>query len=68
MLGYMTGLVIERALATTERLDQMDIHDAVFALSGKLKTLDGPFELTSEARRSARSPRSASCSRTARAA
>jgi branched-chain amino acid transport system substrate-binding protein len=41
--GYMTGLVIERALATTESLDQMAIHNAVFALSGKLKTLDGSF-------------------------
>jgi branched-chain amino acid transport system substrate-binding protein len=41
--GYMTGLVIERALATTESLDQMAIHNAVFALSGKLKTMDGTF-------------------------
>ena len=46
--GYHTGLVIERALATAKGLSQMDIHDAVFALSGKLKTLDGPFELDSE--------------------
>ena len=43
--GYMTGLVVERTLATTRSLDQMDIHDAVFALSGKLKTLDGTFTL-----------------------
>ncbi|HQT78855.1 MAG TPA: amino acid ABC transporter substrate-binding protein [Rhodopila sp.] len=43
--GYMTGLVIERTLATTKSLDQMAIHDAVFGLSGKLKTLDGTFEL-----------------------
>ena len=43
--GYMTGLVVERTLATTKSLDQMDIHDAVFALSGKLKTLDGTFTL-----------------------
>jgi branched-chain amino acid transport system substrate-binding protein len=41
--GYMTGLVIERTLATTASLDQMAIHDAVFALSGNLKTLDGTF-------------------------
>ncbi len=41
--GYMTGLVIERTLATTESLGQMAIHNAVFALSGKLKTLDGSF-------------------------
>ncbi len=43
--GYMTGLVMERTLATAKSLDQMDIHDAVFALSGKLKTLDGTFAL-----------------------
>ena len=43
--GYMTGLVVERTLATAKSLDQMDIHDAVFALSGQLKTLDGTFEL-----------------------
>ena len=43
--GYMTGLVVERTLATTKSLDQMDIHDAVFALSDKLKTLDGTFTL-----------------------
>jgi len=41
--GYMTGLVLERTLATTESMDQMAIHNAVFALSGKLKTLDGTF-------------------------
>ena len=46
--GYMTGLVIQRALATTKGMSQMDLHDAVFALSGKLKTLDGHFELNSE--------------------
>ena len=45
LYGYMTGLVIERTLATTESLDQMAIHNAVFALSGKLNTLDGPFAL-----------------------
>lgn len=43
--GYTTGLVIQNALATTKSMDQMALHDAVFALSGKLKTLDGPFEL-----------------------
>ena len=41
--GYMTGLVIERTLATAESLDQMAIHNAVFALTDKLKTLDGSF-------------------------
>lgn len=43
--GYMTGLVVERTLATAKSLDQTDIHDAVFALSGQLKTLDGTFIL-----------------------
>ncbi|MBW4089541.1 MAG: ABC transporter substrate-binding protein [Proteobacteria bacterium] len=46
--GYMTGLVIQRALATTSGMSQLDLHHAVFALSGKLKTLDGPFELNGE--------------------
>jgi branched-chain amino acid transport system substrate-binding protein len=45
LYGYMTGLVVEKTLATTESLDQMAIHNAVFALSGKLATLDGPFAL-----------------------
>ncbi len=43
--GYMTGLVVQRTLETTRSLDQMDIHGAVFALSGNLKTLDGTFTL-----------------------
>jgi branched-chain amino acid transport system substrate-binding protein len=43
--GYMTGLVVDRTLATAKSLDQMDIHDAVFALSGKLTTLDSTFTL-----------------------
>ncbi len=46
--GYQACLVIERALATAKGMSQMDIHNAVFALSGKLKTLDGTFELNSE--------------------
>jgi branched-chain amino acid transport system substrate-binding protein len=43
--GYMTGIVVQQTLATTKSLDQMAIHDAVFGLSGKLKTLDGTFTL-----------------------
>jgi branched-chain amino acid transport system substrate-binding protein len=43
--GYMSGLVIQQTLATAKSLDQTDLHDAVFALSGKLKTLDGTFTL-----------------------
>lgn len=46
--GYTTGLVIGEALAHTEGMSQLDLRRAVFALSGKLKTLDGTFELNSE--------------------
>jgi branched-chain amino acid transport system substrate-binding protein len=46
--GYMTGLVVQRTLETTKSLDQMALHDAVFAQSGKLKTLDGTFELNKQ--------------------
>jgi branched-chain amino acid transport system substrate-binding protein len=45
LAGYMTGLVLEGTLATTASLDQLDLHNAVFGLSGKLNTLDGPFVL-----------------------
>jgi len=43
--GYTTGLVLEKTLATADSLAQLDLRKAVFALSGKLKTLDGTFEL-----------------------
>lgn len=43
--GYTTGLVLERALATTTSMQQLDLRKAIFALSGKLKTLDGDFQL-----------------------
>ena len=43
--GYTTGLVLESALAATESMDQLALRKAVFGLSGKLKTLDGTFEL-----------------------
>jgi len=43
--GYTTGLVIQNALAATKSLDQLDLRDAVFGLSGKLKTIDGTFAL-----------------------
>ena len=43
--GYNTGLIIQKVLATTKSMDQLALHDAVFALSGKLKTLAGAFEL-----------------------
>lgn len=43
--GYNTGLVIERTLATADSMAQLDLRKAVFALSGKMRTLNGPFEL-----------------------
>jgi branched-chain amino acid transport system substrate-binding protein len=43
--GYTTGLVIGQALANTDSLDQLDLRKAVYSQSGKLKTIDGPFEL-----------------------
>ena len=43
--GYTTGLVLEKALSVTESLDQLELRKAIFSLSGKLKTLDGTFEL-----------------------
>jgi branched-chain amino acid transport system substrate-binding protein len=43
--GYTTGLVIEKALSEATSLDQLELRRAVFGLSGKLKTLDGIFEL-----------------------
>jgi branched-chain amino acid transport system substrate-binding protein len=38
-------LVLEKALAAADSLDQLELHKAVFGLSGNLKTLDGTFEL-----------------------
>ncbi len=43
--GYTTGLVLEKALATADSLDQLALRKAIFAQSGKLKTLDGDFML-----------------------
>ncbi len=43
--GYMSGLVIQKTLETTDSLAQLDLRKAVFALSGKLRTLDGVFAL-----------------------
>jgi len=43
--GYTTALVIEKALSEATSLDQLELRRAVFALSGKLKTLDGTFAL-----------------------
>jgi branched-chain amino acid transport system substrate-binding protein len=43
--GYTTGLVLEKALAATDSLDQLALRKAIFGLSGRLKTIDGTFEL-----------------------
>jgi branched-chain amino acid transport system substrate-binding protein len=43
--GYNTGLVIERTLATADSMAPLDMRKAAFALSGKMRTLNGPFEL-----------------------
>jgi branched-chain amino acid transport system substrate-binding protein len=43
--GYTTGLVLEKALATATSLDQLELRKAIMAQSGKLKTVDGTFEL-----------------------
>lgn len=43
--GYTTGLVLDKALAATESMDQLALRKAIFGLSGKLKTIDGTFEL-----------------------
>ncbi|TAM86185.1 MAG: amino acid ABC transporter substrate-binding protein [Candidimonas sp.] len=43
--GYTTGLILQNTLAATKSMKQLDLREAVFSLSGKLKTLDGTFEL-----------------------
>ncbi|MGC8474911.1 MAG: ABC transporter substrate-binding protein [Acetobacteraceae bacterium] len=48
LMGYMTALVVQKALATTSGMGQLDLRRAVFAQSGRLRTLAGPFRLNSE--------------------
>jgi branched-chain amino acid transport system substrate-binding protein len=43
--GYTTGLVLENALKATASMEQLALRKAIFSLSGKLKTIDGTFEL-----------------------
>lgn len=45
--GYTTGLVLEKALSEVNSLEQLELRRAIFAQSGKLKTIDGTFELDS---------------------
>jgi branched-chain amino acid transport system substrate-binding protein len=46
--GYTTGLVLQKALATTKSMRQLALRKAIFAQSGKLKTIDGTFKLNAE--------------------
>lgn len=46
--GYVTALVLQKALATTASMDQLALRQAIFAQSGKLRTLDGSFVLRSD--------------------
>ncbi len=43
--GYTVGLVLQETLRNADSLDQLALRKAVFGLSGKLKTLDGTFQL-----------------------
>ena len=43
--GYTTGLVVESALKVTDSMEQLALRKAIGTLSGKLKTLDGTFEI-----------------------
>ena len=48
IVGYTTGLLLEKALATTESMQQLALRKAIFTFSGKLKTLNGTFKLNDE--------------------
>ncbi len=43
--GYTVGIVLQETLANATSLSQDALRDAVFGLSGKLTTLQGPFKL-----------------------
>jgi branched-chain amino acid transport system substrate-binding protein len=43
--GYTTGLVVESALRIADSMDQLALRKAMSELSGKLKTIDGTFEI-----------------------
>jgi len=43
--GYTTGLVLEKALAAADSLDQLALRKAIASLSGNLHTLDGTFAI-----------------------
>ena len=46
--GYNTALVIQKTLATANSLNQLSLRHAVSKFSGKLRTLDGTFQINSE--------------------
>jgi branched-chain amino acid transport system substrate-binding protein len=43
--GYTTGLVLEKALGSTDSLEQLALRKAIIDQSGKLKTINGSFEI-----------------------
>lgn len=43
--GYTVGLMIGQTLGAADSLDQLALRRALFAQSGHVRTLDGPFEL-----------------------
>lgn len=43
--GYTTGLIVESALRITDSMEQLALRKAMSDLSGKLTTIDGPFEI-----------------------
>lgn len=44
-VGYVTGVVIGQMLAHAPNLSQLGLRQGLFAVSGKLVTLQGPFRL-----------------------
>jgi branched-chain amino acid transport system substrate-binding protein len=45
LAGYNVGLVLEKALAVADSLDQLELRRAIMTLSGHLDTLNGSFKL-----------------------
>lgn len=43
--GYTVGIILQETLRNLDALTQENLRKAVFSLSGKLRTLDGAFEL-----------------------
>ncbi len=46
--GYQTGLVIQAALDHATSLSQLALRNAVASVSGKLKTIDGSYQINSQ--------------------